>query len=127
MRAFSLEDAATPDTDVNTVRVKLSDDVFAYVREMTAQERDARIDKWWQSRIEQRKQEEADTTGREAWMAAASLCNEDGTWMAADALCVNDLCDKLLAKKSSTVRLILIATQELNGIGKAQIEHIEKK
>lgn len=130
MREFDLSDASKPDSEINTMSVKLEgyeDDVRAFVREMTSQERDQRVDEWWKKRLEVRKQETSDDTGREAWIAAASLCKQDGAWIAPDSLTINELCDKLLLKKSSTVRRILIATQELNGIGKAETERIEKK
>lgn len=135
MRAFGLNDLGRA-REINTVRVpvpefndpgKEGDECFCYVRVMTQDEKDRRVRRWWQDRKEAREQADSDESGQGAWMAAASLCDEDGKWIAETNLAANELCDKLGKEPATAVTRIVIATVEANAIGDAKVEKIEKK
>lgn len=129
MRAFSVSDLKAPELQVARVLVPEFDQggepACCYVKEMTANDRDKRVDTWWEHRKENLDQK--DNSGRMAWIAAACLCTEEGKWLAPSAIEVNELTDKLQEQKAAAIQRIVIAASTMNGIGDSAVERIEKK
>ena len=134
MPALSISDLKPPELAVNRLLIpeldseeyrtkKTGEPAFCFIKEMTAHDRDRRVDKWWATRQEEG---EEDAEGRMAWVAAACLCNADGSWLAGSALEVADLAEKLQTQKASMISRIVTAANALNGMGKTEVERIEK-
>ena len=111
-----------------------------YVAELTADERDLRIDIGW---AEHKKARDAEKKAKgllnghgsvvdesnvslTSWIAAACLCDEQRQFMCGDLIEVSKGCEALATLKASVVQRIATKAQEVNAVGAAELEAIEK-
>ncbi len=128
MRAFELSDLKEIECNTASVLVpEFGEDVLVYVREASAQDLSNRVYTWWRKRKERLSMDENDNAEHAAWVCAACMCAESGDFIAADYLGVNELFEKLRKQKATAIARIVTAASQLNGIGKAEVERIEKK
>jgi hypothetical protein len=95
----------------------------AFIAELSADERDSRIELAWnQYKRETAKQ---DNGGATAWMAAACLCDDSRNFLCPDPMTIARTAIELGKLGKVTVRLSSKAL-EVNGLGAADIEALEK-
>lgn len=118
--------AANPPREVQAVPVyEFGPGMVAYVGELTADERDSRLEVPWNQVKERLKKE--DNSGLRAFLVAACLChNQHGEFQAKDAKAIEELAAELGKQKSAPVTRLFEKAQELNGMGDAQVEELEK-
>jgi hypothetical protein len=95
----------------------------AYVAELAMDERELRITAWWQEfKAATKKQDEI---GSNSWIAAACLCDEKRAFLCGDAMELSRTAQALGKLGTATARLFAKA-MEVNAIGPAAIEELEK-
>lgn len=130
MRDFSISEDLGKEPELEVSRILLPEfgaDVCAYIKQMTAWDRDKRCDRWFENYKQQCIEEEVEYVGRVPWVAAACVCKEDGGFRAPTKLEVIELAEKFAKQKATVVERIFRAAGEVNAMGDAAVEKLEKK
>ena len=103
---------------------ELGPGTVAHVGEMSADERDARIEVAWLDR--QKREGSTSAVGFRAFAVAASLCDPQRAWLAADVEATERLAAQLGAIANGPVGRIFHEVARLNGLTKEDVEALEK-
>jgi len=120
-------DKLPPGVPVSAVSVPVpewGEGMVAYIAELTADERDERMETWYPRRREAREQE--NNVGFRAYAVAATLCDAQRKFLAADEKAANDLADKLGPQNAVPVSRLFNKACELNGLLPEDVEELEK-
>jgi hypothetical protein len=98
--------------------------LYAYIGQMSADERDDRLESNWMRRKEQFGRD--DNAGFRAFAVAACLCDENRTWLAADEKAINALADSLGDRSAVPISRMFNHACNLNGLTEADVEELEK-
>lgn len=123
---FLKEAGGGPSLKAHPVPVyELKPAMIAWIAELSADERDSRLEIPWLAHKEATGQE--DEAGFRAFVAAACLCSsEDRTFVAKDAKEIAEAAAMLGKQDSRPVTRLFIKAAELNGLTAAAQEAIEK-
>lgn len=114
----------------------------AWVAELTADERDLRLEIGWDEHkkavaLERKARGLANGSGQHspvddsnvglrAWVVAACLCDESRNFLCKDVIAISQTCEALGALHSGPVTRLFAKAQEVNGVSAEQLEAIEK-
>lgn len=97
----------------------------AWIAELSADERDARMEAPWLAYKEKTGQES--NVGLRAFMAAACLCQSQARdFVACDAAGIEELAKLLGKRDAKPVTRLFLKAQTVNGIGEDQVKELEK-
>ena len=102
---------------------ELGEDVTCYMTELSAEEQDVRLWRTWASFRERTNQE--DNKGFRAFAAIAGMCDQDRKFIYNNGD-MESAAEMLSKKPAKLVQRLYLAAAQLNGIGDAEIEKIEK-
>ena len=125
MSAFSLDDLkVTLPLKAHSVPVpQFGAGKEAFVAELSMNEREQRVDAWWEQYKSETKKE--DTIGFKAWVIAACLCDSDRNFLCRDAMEVSRT--SLEFGKLGTIGAVLyMKAMEVNSMSAAEAEELEK-
>jgi len=113
-----------------------------WVAELTANERDLRIDIGWAEQkkavaLEKKAAGQLNGAGQTSlvdesnaglttWIALACLCDENREFLCKSVVDISQACDSLAGKKGAPIARIAAKAQEVNAVGQAELEAIEK-
>lgn len=113
-----------------------------FVAELTADEKDLRIDIGWTEHKKARDAEKAkaglanghgpapvvDETnvGLTSWIAAACLCDANREFLCKDLVAISQTCEAFGKQRGPAIARIAAKAQEVNAVGAAELEAIEK-
>lgn len=98
----------------------------ALLGEMTANERDERIELAWQRYCEQRGQDPTASVGFRAWAVAASLCDPERKWLAPGPADISAAAELLGKAPTNVVTRCFLEVKKLQGLTKEDVEALEK-
>lgn len=126
MSALTLEDLKAPlDLKAHAVPVpEFGDARKAYVAELTADERDARLEVAWLAYKEKTGQE--NNVHYRAWCAAACWCDEARVFVAHDPAGIESVAATLGKQDSKPVTRMFVKASEVNALTEEDIEDLEK-
>lgn len=102
--------------------------VVANFGEMSALERDQRIELAWIEYCDARgKEGAARGVGFTAFAVAASLCDPKRNWLAPDAVTIAALAEKFRDAPAGVVARCFLTVSSLQGLSKEDVEALEKK
>jgi len=127
LTAEMLGRAAPTATKVVSVRVpEFGPGTIAYLGEMSATERDERIEIAWLEHCQAHGKDAEKGVGFRAWAVAASLCDPQRKWLAADAAAIASLAGPLGTAPTNVVTRCFLQVKQLQGLTKDDVEALEK-
>ena len=123
---FLKQQSAGPPLVAHPVPVyELGPGMIAWIAELSADERDARMEIPWLKHKEESGRD--DNVGFRAFLVAACLCDSQArTFVAKTPEEVGELAALLGQRDSRPITRMFVKAQEANGVGKDQVEELEK-
>lgn len=125
MAALRLEDLNGAHLKAYAVPVpEFGEGMEAWIAELTADERDRRLDIPWLKHKERSGQQ--DNAGFRAFAAAACWCDEARNFVAADEAAIVATAERLNSQLGSPVTRMFVKADEVNGLSESTVEELEK-
>lgn len=121
----SLKALTAPPLKAHLVPVpELSPDAVMYVAELTADERDGRLEIPWAEHCKEIGQE--NNAGLRAFMVAACWCDQSRAFVATDAKAIVEVAKQLGTMNSAPITRLFNKCQQVNAIGEEEVKELEK-